>query len=143
MTECFPENVVVRRQHHVAILAGLCRADVVADPLFQLLPIIPRHDNTVHANGGNLDEAGLLRAGCGHGGRHVGVDKWPQMFRDIPRFTFFRGASGDGGTMAAGQNDDADLAGRFADFPLREEIPATNSAEAPRLAPHLDVENGK
>jgi hypothetical protein len=42
-----------------------------------------------------------------------------------------------------GQNDNADLAGRFADFPLREEIPAPNSADAPRLAPHLDLENRK
>ncbi len=41
------------------------------------------------------------------------------------------------------QNDSADLAGSFADFPLREESPAPNSADAPRLAPHLDVENGK
>lgn len=35
------------------------------------------------------------------------------------------------------------LAGRFADFPLREENLAPNSADAPRIAPHLDVENGK
>ena len=28
-------------------------------------------------------------------------------------------------------------------WPLREESPAPNFADAPRLAPHLDVENGK
>jgi N-6 DNA Methylase len=39
-------------------------------------------------------------------------------------------------------NDSADLAGRFADFPLREESPASNSADVPRLDPRLDVENG-
>ena len=40
-------------------------------------------------------------------------------------------------------NDSDDLAGRFADFPLREESAAPNSADTPRLAPHLDVEYGK
>ena len=38
-------------------------------------------------------------------------------------------------------NDSDELAGRFADFPLREESAAPNSADTPRLDTHLDGEN--
>lgn len=40
-------------------------------------------------------------------------------------------------------NDSTDLAGRFADFPLREENTAFHSADVPRLASHLDMEDEK
>jgi hypothetical protein len=46
-------------------------------------------------------------------------------------------------TADKGFNDRADTAGRFTDFPLREENPASVSADVPRLESGLDVENKK
>jgi hypothetical protein len=49
------------------------------------------------------------------------------------------------GKQAVGNriNDRADLAGCFADFPLREENPASYSADVSRLEPKLDMEKEK
>ena len=100
-------DVVVRRQHQVARLAGVGGARVLPHALLELLPAVTHDDGRIHADGRDLDADGLLGPGRGEGQRGlVGLRVGAQVFGDFG-FVGPRAAGRGGGRVPAGQHHGA------------------------------------
>ncbi len=63
VTEDLAEDIVMPGQHHIAILAGVGRTDVLTNTFFQLLPTIALDNRPIlDANCRNVDLDSLLRS---------------------------------------------------------------------------------
>jgi len=130
LTSCAEAILLAREAHFPATIADLYDPDAMPE-------------NLRHAHERNDEVLERIYIGRRFKNDTERLEKLFELYTKMTDAAKAAPKAAKGRQIAQKLNGRFDLAGRFADFPLREESPAPNSADALRLAPHLDVENGK